>query len=75
MNSQEMTNIVNEELTHIPRGHGVTHRWLRYYYNNERRRDLVKGKTKENTLSYCIDLIRKDNPNWNPEYDIIFFKI
>jgi len=75
MNLQEMTDIVNEELTHIPRGYGVTHGWLRYYYNNFRRRDLAKGKTKEKTLSYCIDLIRKDNPNWNPEYDITFFKI
>ena len=75
MNQQEMTDIVSEELTHIPSGYGVRHGWLRYYYNNVRRRDLVKGKTKEETLSYCIDEIRKDNPNWNPEYDITFFKI
>ncbi len=75
MNVQEMTNIVSEELTHIPKGFGVTHGLLRYFYNMARRRDLAKGKTKEETLSYCINEIKKDNPNWNPEYDITFFKI
>ena len=75
MNPQEMTDIVSEELTHIPRGYGVRHGWLRHYYNRYRRRDLAKGKTKEETLSYCIDEIRKEDPNWHPEYDPTFFKI
>jgi len=75
MKQQEMTDIVTEELTHFPRGYGVMHGWLRTYYNRYRRRDLTKGKTKEETLAYCIDLIRKENPNWNPEYDITFFKM
>ena len=75
MNEQEMTKIVSEELKHIPSGYGVRHGWLRHYYNRYRRRDLSKGKTKEETLSYCIDLIRKEDPNWNPEYDPTFFKI
>lgn len=70
-----MTDIVSEELTHIPRGYGVRHGWLRTYYNRYRRRDLSKGKTKEETLLYCIDEIRKEDPNWHPEYDITFFKI
>ena len=75
MNQQEMTDIVSEELKHIPSGYGVTHGLLRYYYNMARRRDLAKGKTKEETMRYYIDEIRKDNPDWNPEYDITFFKI
>jgi len=75
MNQQEMTNIVKEELSHIPSGYGVLHGWLRTYYNRRRRHDLTKGKTKEETLSWCIDEIKKEDPNWNPEYDITFFKI
>jgi hypothetical protein len=75
MNQQEMTDIVTEELTHIPSGYGARHGWLRTYYNRYRRRFLAKGKTKEEALAYCIDLIRKEDPKWNPEYDITFFKM
>ena len=75
MNQQEMNNIVKEELKHIPSGDGITHGWLRTYYNRRRRHDLAKGKTKEESLSWCISEIRKDIPNWVAEYDITFFKI
>jgi len=75
MNAQEMTDIVREELAHIPSGYGVMHGWLRHYYNRRRRHDLTKRKTKEETLTWYIDEIRKENLNWNPEYDITFFKI
>ena len=74
MNQQEMTDMVKEELTHIPSGTD-RHGWLRTYYNRRRRHDLAKGKTKEETLSWCIDEIRKEDPNWHPEYDPTFFKI
>ena len=76
MNQQEMTDIVSEELKHIPKGYGPRHGWLRVYYNRRRRHDLAKGNTtKEETLSYCINEIRKEDPNWKPEYDPTFFKI
>ena len=74
MNQQEMTDIVSEELKHIPSGYGRMHGWLRTYYNRRRRHDLAKGKTKEETLLWCIDEIRKEDSNWHPEYDITFFK-
>jgi len=75
MNQEEMTRIVKEELRHIPSGDGVMHGWLRTYYNRRRRHDLSKGKSKEETMSWCIDEIRKESPSWLPEYDITFFKI
>ncbi len=75
MNQQEMTDIVKEELRHIPDGYGARHGWLRNYYNRWRRQDLSKGKTKEETMSWCISEIRKNIPNWVAEYDITFFKI
>jgi len=75
MNQEEMTAIVKEELKHIPRGDGPRHGWLRTYYNRWRRQDLTKGKTREETMLRCIDAIRKEDPNWNPELDITYFKI
>ena len=75
MNQDEMTRIVKEELRHIPDGYGARHGWLRNYYNRWRRQDLSKGKSKEETMTRCIDAIREQDPNWNPEYDITFFKI
>jgi len=74
MNRQEMTQIVNEELKHIPRGYDVPQGVLRYLYNMVRRRDLKRGKIKQETLSYCVDLIKKDHPTWKPEYDNNFFR-
>ena len=75
MNQEEMTRIVKDELRHIPRGDGVMHGWLRTYYNRRRKHDLSKGKTKEETMSWCIDEIRKESTSWLAEYDITFFKI
>ena len=75
MNQQEMTDMVKKELEHIPSGYGSRHGWLRTCYNRRRRHDLIKGKTKEETLTYCINEIRKEDPRWHPEYDPTFFKI
>ena len=76
MNQQEMTDIVSEELTHISRGSGVLRGWLRTYYNRRRRQDLSIGNiTKEETLAQCINEIKKESPDWSPEYDVEYFKI
>ena len=75
MKQEEMTNIVKEELRHIPSGYGVRHGWLRTYYNRWRRQDLKKGKAKEETLSRCIEAIRSEDPHWHPEFDPTFFKL
>lgn len=76
MNQQEMTDIVSEELTHISRGSGVLRGWLRTYYNRRRRHDLSVGNiTKEETLTLCINEIKKESHDWSPEYDVEYFKI
>ena len=49
MNQQEMTNIIKEELKHIPSGYGTMHGWPQTYYNICRR-DLTKRRTKEEIL-------------------------
>lgn len=76
MTPDEMTAIISVELKHIPKGYGPRHGWLRTYYNRYRRRDLSKGKkTKEETLLDCINDIRREDPNWHPEFDPTFFKM
>ncbi len=70
-----MNDTVKKELRHIPRGDGRRHGWLRTYYNRRRRHDLALGKTKEETMLWCINEIRKEDPHWHPEFDITFFKI
>ena len=51
------------------------HGWLRNYYNRWKRQDLSKGKTKEETMTRCIEALRQENPGYLAEYNITFFKI
>ena len=70
-----MSNIVREELSHIPKGSGIIHGWLRTYYNRRRMHDLSVGNiTKEETMRWCVNEIKKDT-GCIPEYDIEYFKI
>jgi len=73
MKRNEMTEIVNAELKHIPSDVDVPQKVLRYLYNMARRRDLTKEKTKEETLLYCIDVVKKNHPAWTPKYDQSYF--
>ena len=76
MNNEEMTRVVNDELTHIPKIYDdIIQAGLRSSYNASRRHGLTIGKTKEETLSLCIERIKKDNPSWQPTYDTSFFKL
>ncbi len=71
-----MTNAVNEELTHIPKVYGdYRQAELRMVYNSSRRNRLKIGKSKEETLLFCIEHLKKDNPSWQPSYDRNFFNI
>ena len=76
MKREEMTKIVKSELEHIPKGsRGSTQNKLRIYYNAWRRRDLLRGKSKEQTLEEAIKMLREDYPDFNPRFDRDFFKI
>lgn len=71
-----MTQLVNEEITHIPKVYGDDRQAeLRMVYNASRRHSLVIGKSKEETLLLCIEHLKKDNPSWQPSYDKNFFNI
>jgi len=72
-----LTRIVKSELEHILKGDkGSPQNTLRRLYNFRRRYDLTKtGKTKEETLQYCIQEVKKDHPDFIPKYDEDFFRI
>lgn len=76
MKREEMTKLVNDELTHIPKVYGsITQAELRAIYNMSRRHNLTVGKTKEDTLLSCIELLKKDDPSWQPTFDKNFFNV
>ena len=74
MKKEEMTSIVNEELIHIPTGE-LPQKFLRYLYNMIRRNhlSLSEDAPKEETLLKCINRIKENHPNFQPEYDKNFF--
>lgn len=77
--AKEIRNIVKSELEHIPRGlRGSNQNYLRSFYSSIRQHALGrKGnqESKEETLLKCIDLIKKDDQNFEPKYDKTFFKV
>ncbi|KPV65388.1 MAG: hypothetical protein AOA65_0179 [Candidatus Bathyarchaeota archaeon BA1] len=76
MKREEMVRIVKSELEHIPKGSkGSTQNRLRIYYNAWRRKDLLSGKSKEETLEKVVNKLKKDHPDFNPQFDEDFFKI
>jgi len=76
MKREEMVRIVKLELEHIPKGSkGSAQNRLRIYYNAWRRRDLLRGKPREETLEETIKMLRRDHPDFDPKFDEDFFKI
>ena len=73
---QLMTNIVNHELAHIPKGEKYSlQNFLRFAYNALRRKHLTLGKTRDETLKELVDKIQKAHPEFTPQYDEDYFKI
>ena len=76
MKREEMTRIVKSELEHIPKGSkGSVQNRLRVYYNAWRRRDLLRGKAKEETLEEAIKMLKEGYPDFNPKFDRDFFEM
>ena len=76
MKREEMNRIIKFELGYIPKGsRGSIQNKLRFYYNVYRRRDMVRGKQREESLKAAINRLREDYPDFNPVFDRDFFKI
>ena len=75
---KEMREQVKKELEHIPRG-GLPQNELRMYYWPLRMNSLGKkaksNETKEDILRKSIETVRKDYPDFVPQYDEKFFKL
>lgn len=76
MKRNEMTEIVNAELEHIPTGE-LPQKLLRFRYNMVRRNHLSisENTLREETLLDCIQNLKKDYPDFQPEYDKNFFNL
>lgn len=71
-----MTKIVKEELEHIPRGKNYdVQAELRLLYNAVRRQDLKLGRSKEETLAHCIEVLKQNHASVKPHFDENFFKL
>lgn len=75
MKRNEMNEMIKTELEHIPE-ENKNQKLLRYCYNMVRRSHLfISDHTpKEETLSACIEMLKKGEPSFQPIYDKNFFK-
>jgi hypothetical protein len=70
----ETEKMIRGELDHIPKGN-LPQNLLRETYHNTRLNNLKVGGTKEYALKSCIEALKKEHSNWEPDYDKEFFKI
>jgi len=74
---KEIREQVKKELEHIPRGN-LPQNELRMYYWPLRMNSLGKkaksNETKEDILRRSIDSVKKDHPDFVPQFDKDFFK-
>lgn len=76
MKIEEMNRIIRFELEYIPNGSsGSIQNKLRYYYNLFRRKGIVKGWSREESLRNAIERLKEDCPGFDPEFDEKFFKM
>lgn len=74
MRPEEMTRIVNEDLRHIGMGMDANAQSImRNIYNSKRRHDLSLGKSKKETLEFCLNYIKKEHPSFVVSYDPEYF--
>ena len=75
---KEIQEQIKEELNHIPRGNTPQNE-LRMLYWSLRMHSLGKkakaNETKEEVLKKSIEAIKKDYPDFVPQFDEKFFKL
>ncbi len=75
---KEMREQVKKELEYIPRGN-LPQNELRMYYwplrMNSLGRKAKSSETKENILNKSIETVKKDYPDFIPQFDRKFFKM
>jgi hypothetical protein len=72
----EINEIIKQELEYIPKGSkGSIQNRLRFHYSAFRRKGISKGKSRQECLKETIDLLKTNNPGFQPEFDKSFFDI
>ncbi len=78
MKKEEMNEIINEELKHIPSSYrGSQQNMFRQHYSSMREHSL-KQDTKcpaRVTLVETTEVMKKNEPNFSPIYDRQFFHV
>jgi hypothetical protein len=78
VNLQEMNAIVSEDLEHIPkRPSNLPQMMLRLTYPDARKHWLKEApsKSRDEVLREAIEQVRKDHPDFEPEYDHEYFQL
>jgi len=76
MNEDQIRTSVAEDLRRIRLGPDtdIQHE-LRVIFNSRRKHDLVEGHTRKETITYCIDFVRRMYPGWRPNVDTVYFDL
>ena len=74
MKRAEINELIKQELEYIPKGSkGSIQNRLRFHYSAFRRKGITKGKSRQECLKETIDLLKEDDPGFQPEFDKGFF--
>ena len=74
MKRAEINETIKHELEYIPKGSkGSIQNRLRFRYSAFRRKGITKGKSRQECLNETIDILKEDNPGFQPEFDQSFF--
>lgn len=73
MKRSEIDASIKEDLIRIPVGENMQGE-LRLLYNSRRRSDLSLNKSRRETMTYCIEVIKKLNHGKEPEFDKTYFE-
>lgn len=73
---EEMNKIIKFELEYIPNGSsGSIQNKLRFFYNGFRRKGMVSGMAREDSLRDAINYLKESYPSFEPEFDEKFFRM
>ena len=76
MKRAEINELIKQELEYIPKGSkGSIQNRLRFRYSAFRRKGLTKGKSRQECLKETIDLLKENDPGFQPEFDKSFFNV
>lgn len=76
MDQEQIRTDIAQDLKHIQLSpdSDIQHE-LRVLFNAQRRSDIAKGRTRKETITFCIDFVRQTYPGWQPNVDKDYFDL